>query len=70
MDNGNSLISYVPKKTRGFAKTVEVPVYKEHIEIFKKYDHNNGPLLPKISSQKFNEYLKEIGAMAGITIPR
>jgi len=65
-DDGNYLISYVPEKTRGFAKTVEVPVYKEHIEIFKKYDLSNGPLLPKISNQKFNKYLKEIGKLAGI----
>jgi len=35
------------------------------LDILKKYDYQ----LPKISSQKFNEHLKEIGKMAGIDTP-
>ena len=45
-------------------KDVVVPIYNETKTILEKYNYQ---LPPRISSQKMNEYIKEICKMAGIT---
>ena len=47
------------EKTR---KLIRVPLSQKVIEILEKYDYSP----PKISNQKFNQYLKEVGKQAGI----
>jgi site-specific recombinase XerD len=39
-----------------------VPLYKNAIELFEKYDYT----LPRVSNQKYNDYLKEIATICGI----
>ncbi len=46
-------------------KMLEIPLFDHAIQILKKYDN----ILPIISNQKANSYLKEIGELAGITDP-
>lgn len=43
-------------------KEVDVPLHSNVIEILKNYEFN----LPKITDQKFNEYIKEVCQLAGI----
>ncbi len=58
IDNG-----YLHIKTKKTGKKVVIPVHTYVFEILQKYDYQ----LPNIiTNQKFNEYLKEIGKLAGI----
>jgi integrase len=43
-------------------KVVTIPLHPEAIKILEKYDYE----LPKISNQKFNDYLKELSKLLGI----
>ena len=67
----NEVIEYIPVKTiRENAKTVSVPLNKVAMEIIEKYaDMPGDKLLPFISPQKYNDNIKEIFALAGITRP-
>jgi len=49
----------IRKKTN---RKISVPVLPKAKEILEKYDN----VLPKISNQKFNSYLKEISVLLGI----
>lgn len=60
--DGNIWIKMVRKKTNG---NVSVPLLTPAKEILSKYS-NDEKILPVISNQKFNSYLKEICAIAGI----
>ena len=44
---------------------IYVPVFPEFADVMKKYDWQ----LPKISDQKYNDFLKEAGRIAGINSP-
>jgi len=46
-------------------KEVDVPLHSNVSEILKNYEFN----LPKITDQKFNEYIKEVCQLAGINDP-
>jgi integrase len=46
-------------------KEVDVPLHPNVSEILKNYEFN----LPKITDQKFNEYIKEVCQLAGINDP-
>ena len=46
-------------------KIISVPILPKAKSILNKYVNDN-ELLPKISNQKFNSYLKEISAITGI----
>ena len=48
-----------------YLKTYEIPLLSRAQEILDKYK-NNETLLPIISNQKFNSYLKEIADIIGI----
>lgn len=47
------------------SKIISIPLLKKAKEILKKYDGDKA-LLPSISNQKFNSYLKEIADIVGI----
>jgi integrase/recombinase XerD len=51
-------------------ETVSIPLFKPAVNIFKKYDNNErkitGKILPQISNQKANVYLRHIATLAGI----
>ncbi|HMN16286.1 MAG TPA: tyrosine-type recombinase/integrase [Ignavibacteriaceae bacterium] len=46
--------------------TTEVPLIESAVNIIKKYENFEKPL-PTISNQKFNQYLKELCQLAGLT---
>lgn len=64
----NNVLSYIPKKTIDKAQAVvaRIPLTEKAIEILKKYDMPDKRLLPFISDQKYNEYLKELFKYIGI----
>jgi site-specific recombinase XerD len=57
--DGKEWIQMVRKKTN---RKISIPLLPKAKEILEKYDHE----LPRISNQKFNAYLKEIGVVVGI----
>lgn len=65
----NGCVEYIPQKTiKNQKKTVRVPLNNTAKEILEKYhDTESNRLLPFISEQKYNKYLKEIFALAGLT---
>jgi integrase len=58
--DGEDYIKIVSQKT---GKPVTIPCNDIVLKIFKKYN----PLPASISNQKFNQYLKEVGELAGLT---
>jgi integrase len=60
--DGNLWIKMKRKKT---AKELSIPLLPKAIEILEKYGNNN-EVFPKISNQRYNSYLKEIGDLVGI----
>lgn len=61
-------IEYIAAKTRdGRPLTVRVPLNKTATEILEKYKNCGSVLLPFISEQKYNIYIKEVFTRAGIT---
>lgn len=60
--DGNKWIRMYRKKT---GSVVNVPLLPQALKILEKY-HQEENLLPIISNQKFNSYLKEIGVICGI----
>lgn len=61
IENGKSFIEFTQKKT---GKIMTLPLHSKVLEILKKRD---GDFPRKISSQKYNEYIKELCKNAGIT---
>lgn len=63
-------LSYMPHKTLAKNGAVlRVPLHEKAVEILKKY-HRKGdytPILPFISAQKYNDAIKEIFTVCGIT---
>ena len=64
-------IEYVPRKTKDErGETVRVPLNSIATEIVKRYeDPNRTALLPFVSSQKYNDAIKEAFTLAGLTRP-
>ena len=67
-DDGVKLIKIRMQKTKDF---IQIPLINEALEIIQKYnDHPDrevlGYVLPRITNQKVNTYLKEIATLAGI----
>lgn len=63
-------IEYIPTKTKGDRqKTVRVPLNSRALEILNRYKGKTpkGLILPFISSQKYNDAIKEIFVICGIT---
>lgn len=61
--NGLELIELTQKKT---GKTVFIPLHEKVKNILNK---NNGSFPRKISAQRFNEYIKKVAEIAGISEP-
>ena len=63
----NNVLSYIPRKTKeGKPVTVNVPLHPMAIEILSRYDMPDHSLLPFISGQKYNDYLKDMFKDVGI----
>ena len=64
----NGAIEYIPRKTiEDRAKVIRVPLNSIAEEILDKYDDNDeDKLFPYISSQKYNDAIKEMLSIAGI----
>src|SRR5690606_10525775 len=65
-EQGNYWIEFVQIKT---SEKVRIPLLKKAVEIYKKYEIERkitGNVLPRISNQKINVYLKAIGEITGI----
>lgn len=63
-------VEYIPTKTKGEnQKTVSVPLNNRAMEILNRYKGNTkkGLILPFISSQKYNDAIKEIFTVCGVT---
>jgi integrase len=67
----NGAIEYIARKTKdGRPVTVRVPLNAISKEILSKYaDYEGGALLPFTYEQKYNEDIKEIFTLAGLTRP-
>lgn len=70
MDNFiNGEIHYIARKTQtGHPVTLKIPINETAMNIIERYaDPNRKSLLPFISDQKYNEAIKEIFTIAGVT---
>jgi len=57
----NGILTYIPRKTKeGEPVLVNVPLSKNALEILSRYDMPDGRLLPFITDQRYNTYLKEL----------
>ncbi len=64
----NNVLSYIAGKTKeNKPKTLTVPLSAKAIEILTRYNMPDGRLLPFISDQKYNDYLKELFDFVGLT---
>jgi integrase len=64
----NNILSYIPRKTKeGKPITVNVPLHPKAIEILNRYDIPGGALLPFITDQRYNDYIKDLFKEAKIT---
>ncbi len=64
---GNTL-TYIPRKTKeGHPVTVHVPLHPMAKEILSRYDIPDGKILPFLSKQKYNDYIKELFRVTGLT---
>lgn len=65
----DNTLEYIPTKTKQFrATTITVPLNSVAMEIINRYS-GNSQLLPFISQQKYNDYLKKLFTLAGLTRP-
>ncbi|MDD3320079.1 MAG: site-specific integrase [Paludibacter sp.] len=63
----DGILEYIPTKTKRYrVKTVSIPLNTVAMEIINKYTDSD-QLLPFISQQKYNDYLKKIFTLAKIT---
>ena len=59
---------YIEITTQKTHETLRIPLIRYAVEILHKYEPNKGVTehaLPVISNQKYNDYLKELGKLAG-----
>jgi len=63
------ILTYIANKTeKNNPKTIEVPLSKQALKLVNKYADNNDPLLfPFISSQKYNEAIKNVFTLTNTT---
>lgn len=64
----NGAVEYIPRKTKGERpEIVRVPLNPQAVELIGRYGATgNAPLFPFISSQKYNDAIKEMLRLAGI----
>ena len=63
IDNEN----FIKLKTQKTGEQVIIPCNYIVLDIFKKYETNANRLPKSLSNQKFNEYIKEVALIAGLT---
>jgi len=64
----DNVLSYIPRKTKeGKPVTVTVPLGAKAIELLSRYDMPDGRLMPFITDQRYNEYLKELFELVKLT---
>ena len=65
----NGFVHYIARKTSaGHPVTIKVPLNKTALDIIERYaDPNRKTLLPFISDVKYNEAIKEVFTIAGVT---
>ena len=64
----DGVLTYIPRKTKdGKPVPVTVPLSQNALDILKKYDIPGGQLLPFITDQRYNVYLKELFRKVEIT---
>ncbi len=61
--DGNPWIQMKRQKT---SKQISVPLLPEALEIIERYSNSESKVLPQISNQRYNSYLKEIAHIIGI----
>ncbi|MDR3059553.1 MAG: recombinase, partial [Prevotella sp.] len=63
----DDVLIYYPNKTKAENRTpAKVPLANKAKAILNKYDLPDGKLLPYISDQKYNQYLKELFQNVGL----
>lgn len=62
--DGNKWIQMKRQKT---GKDISVPLLPKAVKIIAKYNTDSENILPKLSNQKINSYLKEISEIVGIS---
>lgn len=64
-------IEYIAGKTKeGKPITLRIPLKEKVISVIKKYDFPDGKLMPFITDQKYNDYLKELFALEEVGLTR
>ena len=64
----DGVLSYIPRKTKDDKPVVvSVPLSQTALGILNKYNQPDGRILPFISDQKYNTYLKELFEQAELT---
>jgi integrase len=67
----NGILSYIPRKTKdGKPITVTIPLSEKALNIIAKYNLPGDLLLPFISDQRYNDYLKELFKLDNIKLDR
>lgn len=60
-------LEYIPRKTKdGNPKTVRVPLHENAKKILQRYSGKSEKLFPFISSQKYNDAIKDMFKLAGL----
>jgi integrase len=63
---GFNNVNWIQMKREKTQRQISIPILPKAQEIIEKYSTENNLILPTISNQKFNSYLKEIAAILGI----
>lgn len=64
----NNVISFIPRKTKDDKPvTINIPLHQKALEILNRYNIPDGRLLPFITDQRYNDYLKELFEKVGLT---
>lgn len=67
----NGILSYIPRKTKeGKPVTVTVPLNSKAQMILSRYDLPGDLLLPIITDQRYNDYLKELFSLEAVKLDR
>jgi len=67
----NGCVEYIAAKTKDEkTRVARIPLTSKAKEILSRYNLENGDLLPYITDQKYNEYIKELFKLKGIEINR
>jgi len=64
----NNVLTHIPRKTKdGKPIAVSIPLHAMATEILSRYNIPDNRLLPFISGQRYNEYIKELFEGVGLT---